>query len=333
MLNGFLICCIILAIVKASTYGGASVQLFEWSWDDVANECETVLGPKGYKAVQVSPPNEHITGSPWWTRYQPVSYNIISRSGTASEFSDMVKRCNAVNVHIIVDAVINHMAAGSGTGVGGSKFGSRTYPYYSPNDFHHDSNSVYTNCEVNNYQDKYNVQYCDLTHLPDLLTSSSYVQSQIVGYLKNLYSLGVKGIRIDAAKHQDAAELSAITKQLPSDFYIGQEVIGSSGEAVQPSMYYSLGQVSEFYYADYLDTNIINQNKMVYLQTFGEAWGLMPDKYAAVFLDNHDTQRNGRAQLTYKSPALYTFANMFMLAWPYGNVTCYSMYHPSYDHG
>jgi len=132
----------------------------------------------------------------------------------------MVKRCNAVNVHIIVDAVINHMAAGSGTGVGGSKFGSRTYPYYSPNDFHHDSNSVYTNCEVNNYQDKYNVQYCDLTHLPDLLTSSSYVQSQIVGYLKNLYSLGVKGIRIDAAKHQDAAELSAITKQLPSDFYV-----------------------------------------------------------------------------------------------------------------
>jgi hypothetical protein len=50
-------------------------------------------------------------------------------------------------------------------------------------------------------------------------------------------------------------------------------------------MYYSLGQVSEFYYADYLDTNIINQNKMVYLQTFGEAWGLMPDKYAVVFLD------------------------------------------------
>jgi len=48
---------------------------------------------------------------------------------------------------------------------------------------------------------------------------------------------------------------------------------------------------------------------------------------------SHDTQRNGRAQLTYKSPALYTFANMFMLAWPYGNVTCYSMYHPSYDHG
>lgn len=75
------------------------------SWADVANECETFLGPKGYKAVQVSPPMEHITGSQWWTRYQPVTYNIISRSGSESEFIDMVKRCNAVSVSIIVDAV------------------------------------------------------------------------------------------------------------------------------------------------------------------------------------------------------------------------------------
>lgn len=49
------------------------VQLFEWSWADVAHECETFLGPKGHAAVQVSPPNEHSRGPEWWTRYQPVS--------------------------------------------------------------------------------------------------------------------------------------------------------------------------------------------------------------------------------------------------------------------
>jgi alpha-amylase len=101
----------------------------------------------------------------------------------------------------------------------------------------------------------------------------------------DLLLVGVRGLRIDAAKHQDAMELSGITKQLPSDMYIGQEVIGSSGEAVQPSMYYSLGQVSEFYYADYLDANIVVENKMNTLSTFGENWGLMPDKYAVAFLD------------------------------------------------
>eukprot|EP01038_Epipyxis_sp_PR26KG_P015795 gene15795-21392_t len=317
-------------VVCGASYGsnlGASVQLFEWSWTDVATECEQFLSVKGYKAVQVSPPMEHITGSEWWTRYQPVTYNLTSRSGSESQFADMIKRCNAVGVHIIVDAVINHMAAGSGTGVAGSKYGSRQYPYYSPNDFHHDANNIYSNCAVNDYKNKYNVQYCDLSGLPDLSTSSSYVQSQIVGYINSLIALGVSGIRIDAAKHQDASELNGIVSKLPSDFYVGQEVIGASGEAVQPSMYFSLGQVSEFYYADYLDGNIIPENKMVYLKTFGETWGLMPDKYAAVFLDNHDTQRNGRAQLTYKNGNLYTFANIFMLSWPYGNARVMSSYY------
>ena len=35
----------------------AFVQLFEWDWNDIAAECENVLGPAGYPAVQVSPPN------------------------------------------------------------------------------------------------------------------------------------------------------------------------------------------------------------------------------------------------------------------------------------
>ena len=38
------------------------VHLFEWSWDAIARECEEVLGPKGFCAVQTSPPMEHIQG-------------------------------------------------------------------------------------------------------------------------------------------------------------------------------------------------------------------------------------------------------------------------------
>merc|ERR1711935_1287141 len=84
--------------------GRTFVHLFEWSWDDIAQECEDWLGPKGFDAVQISPPMEHITGSQWWTRYQPVSYNIMSRSGTRKEFKSMVKRCKAVGVSIYADA-------------------------------------------------------------------------------------------------------------------------------------------------------------------------------------------------------------------------------------
>ena len=76
----------------------AIVHLFEWSHDAVADECEKVLGPKGFCGVQVSPPNEHIQGGQWWTRYQPVSYKIESRSGNRGQFESMVQRCNNAGV-------------------------------------------------------------------------------------------------------------------------------------------------------------------------------------------------------------------------------------------
>jgi alpha-amylase len=46
-----------------------------------------------------------------------------------------------------------------------------------------------------------------------------------------------------------------------------------------------------------------------------------------VLFRSHDTQRNGRAQLTYKNGNLYTFANLFMLAWNYGEVRVMSSYY------
>lgn len=42
-----------------------------------------------------------------------MSYSLDgSRSGSESEFKEMVDKCNNVGVRIYVDAVINHMAAG-----------------------------------------------------------------------------------------------------------------------------------------------------------------------------------------------------------------------------
>ena len=158
--------------VNAAVDNGAFVHLFEWSWADVAQECEDFLGPSGYQAVQVSPAMEHIQGSQWWTRYQPVSYKIQSRSGNETAFQDMTARCKKAGVAIIADGVINHMAAspsGSATGVGGTEFHGRSFePYnYDPNLMHHYANNNNGNCQVNNYADQSNVQQCDLVGLVD----------------------------------------------------------------------------------------------------------------------------------------------------------------------
>ena len=117
------------------TVDGRSVftHLFEWKWTDIAAECERFLGPKGFGGIQVSPPNEHtLVSNPyrtWWQRYQPVSYNLISRSGNDAEFKDMVNRCNNAGVRIYVDAVINHMSAVCCQSSGNSSFNSGQLTY------------------------------------------------------------------------------------------------------------------------------------------------------------------------------------------------------------
>src|SRR5262245_45512780 len=151
--------------------GDVVVHLFEWKWPDIATECETVLGPAGFKAVQVSPPQEHsITPSHDWSeRYQPVSYSLArSRSGTEAQFVDMVTRCKAAGVGIIVDAVINHMTNFPSPGVGsnGTAYSKYNYPgLYTQTDFH-------SPCPIVSYQDAAQVQDCELLGLPDLNTSS-----------------------------------------------------------------------------------------------------------------------------------------------------------------
>ncbi|MFJ6663988.1 alpha-amylase family protein [Streptomyces sp. NPDC091383] len=287
--------------------------LFEWNYASVARECTSTLGPAGYGYVQVSPPEEHIQGSQWWTSYQPVSYKIAGRLGDRTTFKNMISTCHAAGVKVVVDTVINHMTSGSGTGTGGTQYTKYNYPgVYADSDFHTCRTSI------DNYQDRSNVQNCELVGLADLDTGAEHVRATIAGYLNDLLSLGADGFRIDAAKHIAAGDLANIKSRLTNPgVYWKQEVIYGAGEAVQPTEYTGNGDVQEFRYG-YDLKRVFNSEKLAYLNNFGEGWGYMPSSVAGVFVDNHDTERNG-ATLNYKDGANYTLANVFMLAWPYGS--------------
>ncbi|NEA49966.1 carbohydrate-binding module family 20 domain-containing protein [Streptomyces sp. SID10815] len=307
---------------QASAPGGKDVTavMFEWNFASVARACTDELGPDGYGYVQVSPPNEHIQGSTWWTAYQPVSYRIGTKLGDRAAFKNMVDTCHAAGVKVVADAVVNHMANGSGTGTAGSSFTKYDYPgLYSAADMD-DCTST-----VTNYADRWNVQHCELVGLPDLDTGEEYVRKTIAGYLDDLLSLGVDGFRIDAAKHIAEDDLANIKSRLTDPgVYWKQETIGAAGEAVQPSEYYNTGDVQEFHYA-YDLKRVFGGEKLAELKNFGEAWGYVPSGKASVFVTNHDTERNGTT-LTYKNGAAYTLAHVFMLAWPYGSPDVHSGY-------
>lgn len=288
------------------------VQLFEWNWNSVARECPR-LASYGY--VQVSPPQEHVTGPQWWTQYQPVSYKIESRLGTRAEFASMVTACHNAGVKVLVDAVINHTTGGSGTGWAGSRFTHYDYPgTYASWDFHHCGRNG--NDDIANYGDRWEVQNCELVNLADLATETTYVRDRIAAYLNDLLSLGVDGFRLDASKHMPAADIAAIKSRLSRPAYIVQEVIYGAGEPIGPGEYVGNGDVHEFRYARDLK-RVFNHERLAYLRNYGEGWGYLPSSQAVVFVDNHDTQRDG-STLSYRDGRRYTTANTFMLAWPYG---------------
>ncbi|MGW7041452.1 carbohydrate-binding module family 20 domain-containing protein [Streptomyces avermitilis] len=294
--------------------------MFEWNFSSVAKACTDELGPDGYGYVQVSPPQERVQGAQWWTAYQPVSYKIATRLGDRSAFQSMVDTCHAAGVKVVVDTVINHMANSSGTGTGGSAYSKYDYPgTYSAADM--------DDCktDINNYADRWNVQHCELASLPDLDTGEEYVRKTIAAYMNDLLSLGADGFRVDAAKHIPEDDLSNIKSRLSdTGVYWKQETLGASGEAVQPSEYTGTGDVQEFSYGRDLK-RVFNGEKLSYLKNFGEAWGYVSSSKAAVFVANHDTERNG-STLTYKDGANYTLAHVFMLAWPYGSPDVHSGY-------
>ncbi|HEY0304745.1 MAG TPA: alpha-amylase family protein [Longimicrobiales bacterium] len=335
--------------------GDVFVHLFEWKWTDIASECETVLGPAGFHAVQLSPPQEHSLeppNYPWSQRYQPVSYSIDrSRSGTRAEFVDMVNRCKAVGVGIYVDAVINHMTNFPSPGVGsnGTAYTKYNYPgLYTQSDFH-------TPCALNNYQSAANVQDCELFSLPDLATESPSVRTKIANYLISLARLGVAGFRIDAAKHIQQVDLDEIVKQVNTTLtgegralpYFFLEIAAGAGEALAPRDYYGVGyssggasDVTEFTFVGVGDKfrNLGNQ-RIFQLNPNGTpgnqfsetAWGIMPTDKSVVFLQNHDTQHQGG--ISYRDGAIFRLANVWMLAQPYGYPTILSSYAFDYPVG
>jgi alpha-amylase len=249
-----------------------------------------------------------------------VSYQIAGRLGNRASFQNMINTCHRAGVKVIVDTVINHMSAGSGIGTGGSSYSKYNYPgLYSSFDFD-DCTS-----DINNYLIRWNVQHCELLGLADLDTAEEYPRRAISRYMNDLLSLGVDGFRIDAAKHIATEDLANIKSRLANpSAYWKQEVIYGAREPVHPTEYIGNGDVQEFRYA-YDLKRVFNNEKLAYLRNYGEGWGFMSSSIAAVFVDNHDTERNG-ASLSYKDNAKYTLANVFMLAYPYAAPDVHSGY-------
>merc|ERR1711976_44925 len=315
------------------------VHLFEWHWGWVADECESILGPKKWGGVQISPPNENriIDNRPWWERYQPISYKIATRSGDRDAFISMVNRCEAVGVRIYPDVIPNHMCGGggSGTGTGGSYFDAgydlnfSGVPYGRGN--FNDDKCYTSSGNIENYGDATQVRNCRLVNLVDLDQGQDYVRGKIGDYLADLVNLGAAGFRVDACKHMWPGDLSVIFGNMPNTKYggkpfIAQEVIDQGGEPITAGEYTGIGRVTEFKYCTNVGNNV---RQLRYLETLGADWGMLGPMSALVFINNHDNQRGhggGGHVVTFKQPWELKLTTVFMMAHDYGEPRVMSSY-------
>lgn len=278
------------------------VHLFEWKWLDIADECETFLGPKGYGGVQTSPVNENVVieGRPWFERYQPISFKLTTRSGTEDEFKEMVERCRDAGIRIYVDVVVNHMAApgptSTVTGTAGSEADplARDFPDvpFNRSDFHQ-------SCSIENYSNATEVRSCELASLADLNQANDHVRKEIISFMNHLLDLGVAGFRMDACKHMDPYDLRVIYGslnalnpnngfELASRAFFFQEVIDMGNEAVRRQEYITLGTVTEFTYSTQIGMVFRKIDRdLTALEKWGTQSGFLPSRYSFVFVDNH----------------------------------------------
>jgi alpha-amylase len=327
----------VTAHLTSSSAPGVIVQMFDWPWTSIASECTNVLGPDGYAAVQISPPQEAVVLAsddyPWWQAYQPVAYDLNSRFGTEAQLASMISTCHAAGVKVYADVVLHHMTAeDGGVGDNGTTFPDQ-YDYpgvpYTSADF--------SPCEtsITDWDDEYQVWNCQLDGLATLNTSLTYVQDEEADYLNSLIALGVDGFRWDSAKEMNPEYIADIEALLTKQVFVYQDVEWGSGQPVTPELYEGTGSLMEYRYGwDLYDA--FTDGTLASLSDFGPSYnsdGMVPSSDAVVFVDDQDTERDGGA-LYYTDGAQYILANVFMLAWDYGDPEVLSDYaFSSYNQG
>ncbi|WP_089101231.1 carbohydrate-binding module family 20 domain-containing protein [Streptomyces hyaluromycini] len=314
------------AQADTTTKGDVIANLWEWNWNSIASECTNVLGPAGYGAVQVAPPSESLKQSSyyWWDVYQPYSYTLNSRFGTATQFAAMVTACHSAGVKVYTDAVINHTAAQTGTGYDGTTITNKyDTPDWDPSDYHTSADCPTSDLTIQDYSNLTQVQNCELLGLPDLKTSADNVRSGLAAFLNKQIALGVDGFRVDSAKHIPATDLAAIVAKLNTTTsgaapYVFDEIY--PGSTPQPSDYYGSGDVLDFTYASKMKSAF--QGNVSDLASLSSS-GILPAANSVSFVTNHDTERNG-LDMSYKDGDSYRLANLFQLAYKWSTPTVYS---------
>lgn len=234
------------------THSNVILHAFDWPYA-LVTERAAQIAAMGYKSVLVSPAMasyKNEQGTQWWQRYQPQDYRVIDNQlGNKQDLTAMIEALKAFDILVYVDVVFNHMANES------AQRSDLQYPsatqlqeYAKHSDYYQQqrlfgdlSESLFQADDfveafgIKDWEDIWQVQNGRISggdHDPGLptLSDNPHVVAMQREYLNALKALGVKGFRIDAAKHMTLEHLQKVwTEDIVSDVHIFGEIITDGG--------------------------------------------------------------------------------------------------------
>ena len=176
--------------VSAADYGladniqdGTILHCFDWKYSDIKAELPAIA-QAGFTSIQTSPVQPAAGKGPWYWLYQPLGFSVGTDLGTKDELKDLCTAADEYGIKVIVDVVANHLAGDH----------KSIQDDLKPDEFWH------TYGPIKSDSDRKQVTQGDLD-MKDLNSENTYVQQVVKNYVLELKSLGVDGIRWDAAKH------------------------------------------------------------------------------------------------------------------------------------
>lgn len=169
--------------LKDNIQDGVILHCFDWTYNDIKAELPKIA-KAGFTSIQTSPAQPNGTGT-WYWLYQPISFSIGTNGvGTKAELQSLCNEADKYGIKVIVDVVANHLRGDHNNIDNDLK----------PSEYWHTFGGGI------DWKNRWQVTHGSIG-MPDIATENPYVQQKVCNYVQELKSVGVDGLRWDAAKH------------------------------------------------------------------------------------------------------------------------------------
>ncbi|CDW84776.1 alpha catalytic domain containing protein [Stylonychia lemnae] len=279
-----------------STAGCADIHKYcGGTWKGIEDQLDYIKN-MGFDAIWISPMPENYGDD--YHGYAALNwYNPNPHFGDANSLKSMINTAHSKGIWVMLDVVANHVA-----------YIDTDYGKVTP---FNDGSHYHTKCQINNWGDANEVEYCRLSNLPDLNQDNQFVRDTLKKWVKDTVSeYNFDGIRVDTVPHvkvpfwkeySQAAGVFSIGEALNGDIgYVSNFANNALDATLNYPLYFTMKNVFNYKQSMYQIRTTLNGEKNAFHDM--DALG--------VFVDNHDNPRF--LSMTYSIP-LFKSALTFAL--------------------